>query len=203
MSEVGDELSTRGATVSYNVRPDFSEEEALYSYVTMMYADFSTGYQDEDAHRGRTSELEATIPSGDRYYEALLAGHTIPHWEYGRVVRSQTAIRAAWDAFFRDWDVLLMPAFPTLAVPHDHRPMPERRVVLSGREMTYEQQIFWVGLPTFANLPSTALPLGLSSGGLPIGCQAVGNAFDDLQNIEFARLYAQDLGGFSPPPGFG
>ncbi len=79
MSEVGDELSTRGATVSYNVRPDFSEEEALYSYVTMMYAGFSTGYQDEDAHRGRTSELEATIPSGDRYYEALLAGHTIPH----------------------------------------------------------------------------------------------------------------------------
>ena len=61
---------------------------------------------------------------------------------------------------------------------------------------------FWSGLATASYLPSTVFPTGLSEGGLPIGLQAVGGAYADYTCIEFARLMAEELGGFVPPPGF-
>jgi amidase len=42
-----------------------------------------------------------------------------------------------------------------------------------------------------------------SEDGLPIGIQAMSAEFDDRTTIEFARLMAQELGGFTPPNGFG
>ena len=55
---------------------------------------------------------------------------------------------------------------------------------------------------TVAHLPSTVFPTGPSKDGLPIGLQAVGAEFNDYTTIEFARLMAQELGGFVPPPDF-
>jgi amidase len=37
---------------------------------------------------------------------------------------------------------------------------------------------------------------------LPIGLQAVGAEYDDHTCIDFARLVAAELGGFTPPPGY-
>jgi Asp-tRNA(Asn)/Glu-tRNA(Gln) amidotransferase A subunit family amidase len=35
---------------------------------------------------------------------------------------------------------------------------------------------------------------------LPIGLQAIGDSYADLQTIEFARLVTAEFGGFQPPP---
>jgi amidase len=53
-----------------------------------------------------------------------------------------------------------------------------------------------------AHLPSTVFPSGLSKGGLPIGLQAVGGEYQDYITIDFARLIADELGGFVPPPNY-
>ena len=51
-------------------------------------------------------------------------------------------------------------------------------------------------------LPSTVFPTGLSRGGLPIGLQAVSGEYHDHTTIEFARLMAEEIGGFvaTKPP---
>ena len=38
--------------------------------------------------------------------------------------------------------------------------------------------------------------------GLPIGLQAVSGEYRDYTTIEFARLMAEEIGGFTPPPDF-
>jgi len=51
-------------------------------------------------------------------------------------------------------------------------------------------------------LPSTVFPTGPAEDGLPIGLQAVSGEFQDSTCIEFARLIAEEFGGFRAPPGY-
>ena len=90
----------------------------------------------------------------------------------------------------------------TTAFPHDHGPISERTLLVNGVETPFFDQIFWAGLATLGFLPSTVFPVGLSEDGLPIGIQAIGAEFDERTTIEFARLMAQEIGGFMPPTGF-
>ena len=111
-------------------------------------------------------------------------------------------MRLAWRDFFEDWDILLCPQVATTAFEHDHRPIDARTLKVDGVDQPFFQQIFWSGLATASYLPSTVFPTGLSEDGLPIGLQAIGGAYADHTCIEFARLMAEELGGFVPPPGF-
>jgi amidase len=76
-------------------------------------------------------------------------------------------------------------------------------LTVNGVARPYWEQIFWAGLATLAYLPSTVFPTGLAADGLPIGLQAIGPEYGDYTTIEFARLMAQQLGGFRPPRGYG
>jgi amidase len=111
-------------------------------------------------------------------------------------------LRLRWRAFFGDWDILLCPIAPRAAFPHDHSPFPMRTLDIDGAQRSYMEQLFWAGLVTVAHLPSTAFPTGPSREGLPIGLQAVGAEFQDHACIDFARLVAEEIGGFAPPPGY-
>ena len=108
----------------------------------------------------------------------------------------------AWHDFFEDWDILLCPQMATAAFEHDHRPMHERTFSVDGSAQPYFDQLFWAGLVTVAYLPSTVFPPGASADGLPIGLQAVSAEYADHTCIDFARLLADEIGGFVPPPGY-
>jgi amidase len=56
------------------------------------------------------------------------------------------------------------------------------------------------GVATLPGLPATALPIGTSHDGLPIGVQAIGPMFEDRTTIRFAELVEHEFGGFTPPP---
>jgi len=53
-----------------------------------------------------------------------------------------------------------------------------------------------------AGQPATAFPAGLSTGGLPLGLQAIGPYLEDRTTIQFARFLQRDWQGFVPPPGY-
>ena len=75
--------------------------------------------------------------------------------------------------------------------------MRARRVACS-----YQDQILWPGIATLIGLPATAVPLGLSPEGLPVGMQIIGPWLEDRTPLRFAELVEQEFGGFKPPPGF-
>jgi Asp-tRNA(Asn)/Glu-tRNA(Gln) amidotransferase A subunit family amidase len=91
----------------------------------------------------------------------------------------------------------------SVAFPHDQKvERPYRKFEVNGRKEDYNDQLFRAGLASLAYLPATIAPIGITSSGLPVGVQIVGPYLRDRDTIEFARLLAQEIGGFRPPPGF-
>ena len=60
----------------------------------------------------------------------------------------------------------------------------------------FGSQLGWAGIATVANLPSTAIPLGLSKDGLPVAVQAIGPFLEDKTTIAFAGMVGHEI---SPP----
>ena len=78
-----------------------------------------------------------------------------------------------------------------------------RSIEIDGQAHPYYCQTFWAGLTSVAHLPSTVIPAGVASDGLPVGLQIVGPAYSDLRTIALARrLEAMGL-AFTPPPALG
>jgi amidase len=166
--------------------------------------------------------LQAALSAGlpDRFFAELVttAGAAAPDddSEMVRYARDVTArvrdwhtadearhrIRAWWAGLFREVDVVLAPAVLTVAIPHDHRRIPDRRLVVDGAERRYWDLLVWASLASLAYLPATAVPLGRSAEGLPIGAQAIGPHGEDRTTLAFAGHVEAVLGGFTPPPGW-
>lgn len=116
--------------------------------------------------------------------------------------------RAAWRAFFREWDVVLAPAFLTAAYPHWDKPSEDtpasirKTLDVNGTAVLEDLGLFYPAVATLAGQPATALPVGLTRGGLPIGVQAIGPYLEDHTPIRFAALVGREFGGFRRPPRF-
>ena len=139
-------------------------------------------------------------------YRKLLSAATntqsdLTHREWLQLDEERTRLRLAWREFFRDWDIVLCPIAACVAFEHLHGPYRGRKLRIDGVDTPYFQQLFWAGLATCSYLPSTVFPTGLGRQNLPIGLQAIGDIYTDLQTIEFARLVTAEFGGFQPPPG--
>ncbi|HEY2751512.1 amidase family protein [Phenylobacterium sp.] len=121
--------------------------------------------------------------------------------EWMAMLDRQVEIRRQWANLFEDIDVVLTPAFGTAAYPHDSRDPGERTLTLDGAQTPYFAQLAWPGLASLGNLPATAVPIGQTLAGLPIGMQVIGPYLEDHTTIGFARLLEREFGGFRRPPG--
>ena len=78
--------------------------------------------------------------------------------------------------------------------------MNARRISIDGRNVPYSDQAMWPSIATLTGLPATAMPIGRSDDGLPIGMQIIGPHLEDGTTIAFATLVDRELGGFVVPP---
>jgi amidase len=116
---------------------------------------------------------------------------------------ARARLRAQWRELFRSFDAVICPVMPTPAYPHDHSLEQEkRRINIDGKDYPYPDQLAWPGIATLPGLPSTAIPLGLSGEGLPIGVQIVGPWLEDRTPLRLAELIEREFGGFIAPPMF-
>jgi amidase len=104
---------------------------------------------------------------------------------------------------FKSFDAVICPVMPTPAYPHDHSPEQEtRRINIDGKDYTYPDQLAWPGIATLPGLPATAIPIGLSPQGLPVGVQIVGPWLEDRTPLKLAELIEHEFGGFVRPSMF-
>ena len=121
-------------------------------------------------------------------------------WNHLNERRYQAA--AAWARFFDDYDVLLCPVAPTVAIPHDHNPDFDQRVLtVNGVERPYQDQQIWTGMVTMPFLPAVSAPIGPARSGLPVGIQVVAPHLRDRTAVAVAGQISDLVGGFRPPPG--
>ena len=198
---VGETLAKLGAGVSDTARPAFDPRRGYETYLELLHSVMAAGVGRETYEKNRR-HATATDPS-DRSDRAIMSrAMVLSHAGWLGANGRREALRHAWRMFFDDWDILICPQMAVTAFRHDHSPFHTRTVTVNGQPQPYFQQLFWSGLITAPYLPSTVFPAGLSDAGLPVGLQAVGAAYHDHLTIEFARLLAQEIGGFQAPPGY-
>ncbi len=152
----------------------------------------------------RQRQAEEGSRSGDPF-DAAFAGVVVASAaEYIGWFGQRERYRAAYRGFFREWDVLLAPAFPTVAFPHIAADIlfPKRSLAVAGRGLAYERGLAHPALATLSGQCATAFPCGRTREGLPIGLQAIGPYLEDATPLRFAALVAQEWGGYTPPPGY-
>jgi amidase len=115
--------------------------------------------------------------------------------------QDRTRMRSVWATWFEDYDVLLCPVTPMAAFPHDHHgTIGDRTVVINGRQRSQVDALAWTGLIGTVYLPSTVVPVGHTSGGLPVGVQIVGPYLEDRTALFVGARLAEITGGYAPPP---
>jgi amidase len=193
-------LEKAGATIDFEARPRFDVAAAHDAYLQLLLATLSARDPAYDRLAERAAALE---PGDDSQYAQNLRFSTARHREYVLAAEARDVQRWAWRAFFQDHDVVLAPITATPPFPHDHsQPLPARTMCVNGVDVPYFGQLFWAGLAISAHLPATAVPVGLTDGGLPVGMQIIGDAYRDRTTIWLAGKLAKEIGGFTPPPGW-
>jgi amidase len=205
LDDLAGRLTRLGCTVG-RAQPaslgDHREHHALYR--SLLEAVLSARV--DEATRRRWAEVNRAI--GDEFALAALRGLEGAPGDYVLWHIRREQHRAAWRAFFRDWDVVLAPAMNVLAYPHVERPWPDDgteatlTLAVNGRTVPYSHGLVYPSVSTVAGQPATAFPVGRSPEGLPIGLQAIGPYLEDLTPIRFAALLAREIGGFGRPPGW-
>jgi amidase len=97
-------------------------------------------------------------------------------------------VMRAWEEFFADRDVLIMPAGTRTAELH-------------GEELT-EPQEYPYALSALSGCPMVVIPAGVDNQGLPFGLQIIGRRWDDERLLSIAESVSELTGGFRQPPGY-
>jgi amidase len=200
--ELADALERQGVTVSRTARPAFDPTEAYHLYLKLLDAAWS-GRTAEDVladQRQRAAALPATANSAD---DIMVRMVDVTHRTWLGLNEKRFRRRRAWSAFFREWDVLLCPVIATAALPHRQDGATwDRRISIDGKEIAYNDMLFWPGLTCGYHLPATVAPLGVTKAGLPLGVQIAGPIHGDRTTIAVAALLERVWMGFTPPPGW-
>jgi len=195
-------LVKAGVKVSRDAQlvPDLAEASRLY--VKLLWAALSERWPQEVYDRARAAA--ATLDPADESLSAeRMRGPEMSHRDWAAADIARIKIQQQWRTLFRDWDVVVFPPMATPAYPHDHSASPAaRKFDIDGRNYPYLDQMVWAAIATLPGLPATAVPIGVSPRGLPIGVQIVGPYLEDRTPLAFARLMEREFGGFVPPPGY-
>jgi amidase len=195
-------LGKAGVTVTRDspLLPDFAASSRLYMRLLMS---FLGAVFPPEGYAGAQAAVAKLAPDDMSLAAERLRGVVLSHrdWVMGDGARAR--LQAQWRELFKNFDAVICPVMPTPAYPHDHSPDQDtRRINIDGKDYVYSDQLAWPGIATLPGLPATAIPIGLSPQGLPIGVQIVGPWLEDRTPLKLAELIEREFGGFVPPPAF-
>lgn len=194
-----DTLAAAGVTIDDQARPaiDTTASNRVYQYLLQSIMGASLPDAARKTIEAQVRELDPNDPS---LIAMILRGTVLSHKDWLRTNEARMHMRAAWRDFFESYDVLLCPVVPTVAFPHDHSEFSQRTLRIDDKDHPYWVQLFWAGLTGVAYLPSTVVPVGAGSSGLPVGLQVVADFMEDRTALRFAELMEPVTGGFVAPP---
>jgi len=188
-------LARAGATMKPGWPAGFQPSALLETYSYMLFA-FEVSMSPPEAQEEQRQKFEKT--AGPAAAQAL---SSFPYWQSQN--RRRLGFRARWQRYFEDVDVFLSPVSFMPAFEHDHsEPQEQRKIATVDGPRNYMDGFNWIGHATLTGCPATVAPIGRTGGGLPVGIQIMGPYWEDATTITFAGLLAQEIGGFTAPPGY-
>jgi amidase len=140
-----------------------------------------------DAHSGwrtRADDLSETLK-----LTMLVGQWGVSHYRgryYAKSRNIAIAAKAAYDAVFGSYDLLLMPTLPCVATPIPAKDAPLSEIVQRAFEMTATTSPFDV-----TGHPAMTIPCGLSDG-LPVGLMLIGKDYDEATIYQAASAFEAD-----------
>lgn len=202
LEKLATDLGRAGVKVARSspLLPDFAASSRLYMRMLMSFLAASFA---PEVYAGAQATASA-LPAGDTSLAAeRLRGIALSHRDWLMADGGRSRLRAQWRELFKTFDAVICPIMPTPAYPHVHSDDQEkRRIAIDGKDHIYPDQLAWPGIATLPGLPATAIPLGLTGQGLPVGVQIVGPWLEDRTPLKLAELIEREFGGFVPPPMF-
>jgi amidase len=196
-----DRLAKAGAKVK-ETAPDIETARLNDVYIRLLRAATSARMPEADIE-----DWKQALASGetDPFLERAVDGVTMSHRKWLQLNNERHQMRLKFNAFFKDYDILLCPVAASAAFPHDQEHEGKRwrrRITVNNKRVPPTDQLFWAGYSGVVYLPSTVGPSGITPSGLPTGYQAIARQGHDKTSIAFARLVEKAFGGFEPPPGY-
>jgi amidase len=181
--------------------PDFAASTRLYMRILM--ALLGATFPPDVLARMQAAAAELS-PDDKSLRAERLRGITLSHRDWIAADSGRTRLNAQWRELFESFDAVICPIMPTPAYPHDRASEQQetRRIKIDGKEYPYPDQLAWPGIATLPGLPSTAIPTGFATDGLPVGVQIVGPWLEDRTPLKLAELIEREFGGFVPPKMF-
>lgn len=179
--------------------PDLTENARLYA--RLLLASIASAYPAPRFEEPRRN-AEETLSHSDipLLARARAEGVVLSHRDWIATDTARTVERDDWRRLFKEFDVVITPASPTTAFPHDQTPDQwGRHINIDGSEYAYADQLVWAGVASAAGLPSTAVPIATSPEGLPIGVQLIGPMYEYRTPIRLAGWLEQTYRGFVAP----
>jgi aspartyl-tRNA(Asn)/glutamyl-tRNA(Gln) amidotransferase subunit A len=126
----------------------------------------------------------------------LEAGRTLLAVDYVRAQRARSMMKEECKKIFDSVDAVITPAVPIAApcIEDLHQPSGLATETNATSLARYTRFFNVIGLPAIS------IPCGFTSGGMPIGMQIAGKAFDECTLLRVAHAYEQDAGWFKRRP---
>ncbi len=176
---------------------------ALYdTYLTLLMPIVASGMPgaQQAAMRMLRGPARLALSMGRPLWALQVLNATVSHVDWMAANEARARMGQAMRRLFDRYEVIIAPTAPVTAFPHDHSPLIRRKLVCSdGRKVPYDAMLQWIALATVCGLPATAIPVGLSGEGLPIGVQLIGPRGGDAKTLAIADAIETRLGGFRPP----
>jgi len=189
-----------GITRQSPLLPDFAASSRIYLRILMALLGANLPPDIQKQASAAAAELK---PDDMSLRAERLRGIVLSHRDWLMADGGRTRLRAQWRELFGTFDAVICPVMPTPAYVQDQSPEQELRTIkIDGKDYSYPDQLAWPGIATLPGLPSTAIPLGLTAQGLPVGVQIVGPFLEDRTPLKLAELIEREFGGFVPPPMF-
>jgi amidase len=198
--QLGDALSAGGAIVDRDAALPLPGADQHELFLTLLRSVTASRYpvQEIEAMRAKAESFSAS----DKSYAALMhRGLTLSHAAWIAADDRRLALRRRWREFFKRYDALICPVTTTPAYPHMMGVARAEQVFLvDGESRPAANNYYWIGIPAVSYLPATAIPIGSTAEGLPVGAQIVGPEFGDKRCLRLAQIVEAAFQGFRPPP---
>ena len=159
-------LEADGVEVDTESRPvDFEESMAVFH--ALISSAISPGLPDDIWDLARQVEA-IPVEQGEDPLLEMGRGTVMRHRDWIVFDERRERLRRQWAAWFEHHDVLLCPVGPVAAQPLSDEDVLSRTMVVNGLTRPANDLIRWPGLTGVSYLPSTVVPVGRTTSGLPV-----------------------------------
>jgi amidase len=193
-------LAEAGAIVDETARPGFRFEEAFEVFSLLNH--FLVAHGLPPKVRLRLQKGAATASPHDLSHRALQArGARMTPGLYQQTSLRKQRLKKLWARFFAQYDLILCPPAPVVAIPHDHNPDVHARTLdVDGVPRPYLDFLVWGSLASGGDLPAAVAPVTRTAAGLPAGVQIIAAEGDDRTAIAVAAMLEALGCGYEAPP---